>query len=192
MSGEETKSITESDGKKLWIFWVFGLGFFAGFLVALVFADRLKPGHKEIADSGHHEEAPKAEHKEAVQEDPVHMPASHDGTEEVVMSKAMRDRLMTIDFLALLQDAEIHRYRYEGEMRGIVLAKIRTGSIYEKLGFRDGDIIEHINGLAIADIEKNAGEMKEKLPGADLLEFRVRRDDKIRKIRVRVAGPGDK
>lgn len=191
MSTEETKSITETDGKKLWIFWVFGLGFFAGFLVALVVADRLKSGH--TTETAKHEEAPKVEEKEAaVQGEPVHMPAAHDGTEEVVMSKAMRDRLLTVDFLALLQDAEIHRYRYEGEMKGIVLTKIRTSSIYEKLGFRDGDIIEQINGLAIADIEKQAGEMKEKLPGADVLEFRVRRDDKIRKIRVRVSGPGDK
>lgn len=185
MATEETKSITESDGKKLWIFWVFGLGFFAGFLVALVVADKLKnPGKKEVA----HEEVAKVEEHAPKAEE--HEPAaeSHDAAEEVVMTKAMRDRLLTVDFIALLQDAEIHRYRYEGEMRGIVLSKIRTGSIYEKVGFHNGDIIEKINGIAIADIEKRAGEMKEKLPGADVIEFRVRRDDKPKVIRLTVVG----
>lgn len=187
MSTEDTKSITESDGKKLWIFWVFGLGFFAGFLVALVVADRLKSGNDSKKAEVTHIEEPKAE-VHATVEEPAPVIASRETTEEVVMTKAMRDRLMTVDFLALLQDAEIHRYRYEGEMKGIVLSKIRTGSIYEKVGFRDGDIIEQINGIAIADIEKRAGEMKDKLPGADLVEFRVRRDDKTRNIRVKVVG----
>ena len=187
MSTEETKSITESDGKKLWIFWVFGLGFFAGFLVSLVIADRLKNSNDSKKSEIAHEEPKVEEHAKVEEEAPLPV-AAHEATDEVVMTKAMRDRLMTVDFLALLQDAEIHRYRYEGEMKGIVLTKIRTGSVYEKVGFRDGDIIEQINGIAIADIEKRAGEMKEKLPGADLIEFRVRRDDKVRKIRVKVVG----
>lgn len=183
MSTEETKSITESDGKKLWIFWVFGLGFFAGFLVSLVIADRLKNTSESKKPEIAHEEPRVQEHEAAPP--PV---AAHEATDEVVMTKEMRDRLMTVDFLALLQDAEIHRYRYEGEMKGIVLTKIRTGSVYEKVGFHNGDIIEQINGIAIADIEKHAGEMKAKLPGADLIDFRVRRDDKVRKIRIRVVG----
>ena len=188
MSTEDTKSITESDGKKLWIFWVFGLGFFAGFLVALVVADRLKSGDESKKAEITHIEEPKVEVHRPVEEPEPRATPTHESTDEVVMTKAMRDRLLTVDFLALLQDAEIHRYRYEGEMKGIVLSKIRTGSIYEKVGFINGDIIEQINGIAIADIEKRAGEMKEKLPGADQIEFRVRRDDKTRTIRVKVVG----
>lgn len=198
MASEDAKSITETDGKKLWVFWVFGLGFFAGFLVSLVMGDRLKPTAEHKAEVASSEQAAPESHPTSQaghDEEPSRMPEAHEGiksdVKEVVMTKAMRDRLLTFDFISLLQDAEIRRYRFEGEMKGIVLNKIRTGSIYEKIGFKNGDIIEQINGIALADLNRRAEEMRETLPGADRIEFRVRRDDKVRTIRVKVAGPGD-
>lgn len=195
MATEDTKSITESDGKKLWIFWVFGLGFFAGFLVSLVVADKLKSpvdSKQSVVEEQPQIAPPTAPAVPVVEEEPVRQPESHmnDGVQEVVMTKAMRDRLLTFDFMKILQDAEIKRYRFEGETRGVVLNKIRTGSIYEKIGFKDGDIIEQINGIALADIDRRRSEMTGKLPGADQIEFNVRRNDKIQKIRVKIADPG--
>ena len=193
MATNETKSVTESDGKKLWIFWVFGLGFFAGFLVSLVIADRIKGIGKDQKISEHETaEAPVPNPTAMPEEEPVRAPESHvsEGVHEVVMTKAMRDRLLTFDFLKLLQDAEIRKYRHEGETRGIIVNKIRTGSIYEKMGFKDGDIIEQVNGIALADMEHRKVEMAEKLPGADQIEFKIRRDDKTKRIRVKIADPG--
>ena len=186
------------EGKKLWLFWIFGLGFFSGFLIALVVAEKLnerKLAHSEVPKAEPAEVVTEKSHAEPAAEEPgPRAPESHEAMKEtehgeVVLSKAARDRLLTFDFLQLLQDADIHRYRYEGETRGIVLTKIRTGSIYEKVGFEDGDIIEQINGIAIADIEHRAGEMKEKLPMAERVEFTVRRDERKVKLKVRVAAP---
>ena len=82
----------------------------------------------------------------------------------------------------------MHRYRHEGETKGVILAKIRTGSIYDKAGFKDGDIIEQINGIAVADIAKKPSKMKRDLPAADRLVFVVRRNEKIIKLQIRVVG----
>jgi type II secretory pathway component PulC len=109
---------------------------------------------------------------------------------ETTMTPEMRDRLMTFDFLSVLHDAEIKKYRFEGETRGIMLNKIRSGSIFEKTGFKDGDIIVSINGIALADIGhkgKHQKELQETLPGAKQIEFKVRRDEKIVKLRIKIA-----
>ena len=194
---ETTVSPKSREGKKLWIFWIFGLGFFTGFLIALVVAEKVNERVKvSKPETPVAESKPVAPVAEPVAEEPpppvtqapeAH-PTAHSGEEsEVVLSKAARDRLLTIDFLQLMQDAEIHRYRFEGETKGIVLTKIRTGSIYEKVGFQDGDIIEQVNGIAMADIEHRAGEMKDKLPRAERVEFSIRRGDQRLKLKVRVA-----
>jgi type II secretory pathway component PulC len=186
-------------------FMVFFLGFLAGFLVALVVAEKgFKLGKKEETASRPAEVAPESatepaseaagleshatenEHgvkePEKTREDEA--PPQHD----MVITKAMRDRMLTIDFLDLLQDAELHRYRFEGETKGVKLSKIRTGSIYQKAGFKDGDIIEQINGIAVADLERKPAKARQELPAANKVTFKVRRDDKVMTIRVRVAG----
>ncbi len=174
----------------------FFLGFFVGLVLALVGADKwativqktaankaeqivLEPSHAEPpVTTSITPTAPVAETK-SDEERPDH---------DMEITKAMRDRMITIDFLDLLQDADLHRYRHEGETKGVILAKIRTGSIYDKAGFKDGDIIEQINGIAVADIAKKPSKMKHDLPAADRLVFIVRRNDKIIKLQIRVAG----
>jgi type II secretory pathway component PulC len=146
--------------------------------VALEHASETAPeigGHDTEEKAG----APEAEKTTEEDASPQH---------EMVITKAMRDRMLTIDFLDLLQDAELHRYRFEGETKGVKLSKIRTGSIYQKAGFRDGDIIEQINGIAVADLEKKPAKARQELPAANKVTFKVRRDDKVITIRVRVAG----
>jgi hypothetical protein len=197
-NSQATKSVTETDGKKLWVFLVFGLGFFAGFLVSLVVADKIKPTQQtttpsqEVATVPPQQEAEPSE-SSAKRDEDVPSPESHSAAgldhTEVVLTKAMRDRLLTVDFIQLLQDAEIKRYRFEGETKGIVLNKIRTGSIYEKVGFKDGDILEQINGIAFADINRRKAEAAEKLPGADRLELKIRRNDKHHYIKISITDP---
>lgn len=180
----------DSSSSKMWVVWVFLLGGLTGFLVAFIFSDKIKEltGKKEVVSTStveapvapvHVEESPK----------PVVEDIKHESENEVVMTHEMRNRLLTFDFLKLLQDADIRRYRYEGETRGIVLNKIRTGSVYEKIGFKNGDIIESINGMALADVDRRKKEMTEKLPGAESLTFKIRRNEKTQTLRVKVADP---
>ena len=179
-------------------FLVFFLGFFLGFVVALALNGKMAPKETEensltqksesketIAE---HSETAQSESQTAVGDENHDSAGSELSTKEMVISRQTRDRLLTFDFLNLLQDAELHRYRFEGETKGLRLTKIRTGSLYEKAGFKDGDIIEQINGLAFADVEKRPSKAREQLPIADRLTFKVRRDDKVVTIKVKVAG----
>ena len=195
-------------------FLVFFVGFFVGFVVALALNGKVlrkdsgeatvtsKPEAKESV-AEHDESVPSSERSSERPSGPSSELSSaessssgeHADTEtmdapaqEMVISRQTRDRLLTVDFLNLLQDAELHRFRYEGETKGLRLTKIRTGSVYEKAGFKDGDIIEQINGLAVADIEKKPKKAREQLPVADRVSFKVRRDDKVITIKIKVAG----
>jgi type II secretory pathway component PulC len=178
----------------------FFLGFFAGLLLAFIgfekWSDKPKseaPDSKHVAAESAAPEAPPvvAQH-EPLKEPPAHTAGDSHPFEapehDMEITKAMRDRMLTVDFLDLLQDADLHRFRFEGETKGVVLSKIRTGSIYAKAGFKDGDIIEQVNGIAVADIEKRPSKMKHDLPAADRIMFTVRRSGKVIKIQVRVAG----
>lgn len=180
-------------------FLVFFLGFFAGFVAALALNSRVS--HKDASVSPgmgvsevketvtEHQQTPGAQEAEpSLAEGHSESEATEVSSQEMVISRQTRDRLLSIDFLNLLQDAELHRFRYEGETKGLRLTKIRTGSVYEKAGFKDGDIIEQINGLAVADIEKKPKKAREQLPVADRVSFKVRRDDKIITIKIKVAG----
>ena len=175
----------------------FLLGFFVGFLLALIGIEKWS----SISKKGAPTVSEQAVREPAQAEPPVDAEAHQDAQttvedphaadvpdHDMEITKAMRDRMITIDFLDLLQDADLHRFRHEGETKGVILAKIRTGSIYAKAGFKDGDIIEQINGIAVADIEKKSSKMKHDLPAANRLIFTVRRNDKIIKLQIRVAG----
>ena len=202
--GNESLGAVEGS-RRGWGHLLFFLGFFSGFLIALIINERGdRKAHTEKSEhAAVSESAPRAEEHEDVRAPESHEAESHVSearpseesgkdhdapAHEMEITKATRDRLLTVDFLDLLQDAELHRYRFEGETKGVKLTKIRTGSIYQKAGFHDGDIIEQINGIAVADIEKKPMKAKQELPAANSVEFLVRRDDKVIKIRVKVAG----
>ena len=188
-----------------WGFMVFFLGFLAGFLVAMVVGEKgyklaqkeqTTPRQAEVAPEPAPQPQPQAVTSESHDAESglgIKEPEKTRGEDappqhDMEITKGMRDRMLTVDFLDLLQDAEIHRYRFEGETKGVKLSKIRTGSIYQKAGFRDGDIIEQINGIAVADLEKKPSKARQELPAANKVTFKVRRDDKVITIRVRVAG----
>lgn len=51
----------------------------------------------------------------------------------------------------ILQDAKAEPFMVGGELKGFQLTRIRAGSIYEKLGLRNGDVIKEINGQPTND-----------------------------------------
>ena len=191
MATETGSDQIDGNDSKMWVVWVFLLGGLAGFLVSFIFADKIKEltGKKEVVSTPTVEPPVAPVHVEESSKPVVVEEIKHESENEVVMTHEMRNRLLTFDFLKLLQDADIRRYRYEGETRGIVLNKIRTGSVYEKIGFKNGDIIESINGIALADVDKRKKEMADKLPGAESLIFKIRRNEKTQTLKVKVADP---
>jgi type II secretory pathway component PulC len=168
---------------------LFILGFLAGFLVAFIMREKMTSSDSKMISNETLQSEPK---QKPVSEIAEKLPNQNqefsklENEQNVEISKATRDHLLTIDFMSLLQDAELHRFRYEGETRGVTLTKIRTGSIYEKVGFKDGDIIEKINGIAVGEVEKSSNKMRQELPGAEKITFTVRRGEQKVTIKVKV------
>jgi len=72
----------------------------------------------------------------------------------------------------LFSDARILPKYENGEMVGIQLSAIKSGSMYEKFGFKDGDVITELNGIQINNPASSAKLLSE-LTQADSFEFTV-------------------
>jgi general secretion pathway protein C len=72
----------------------------------------------------------------------------------------------------LFSDARILPKYEDGEMVGIQLSAIKSGSMYEKFGFQDGDVITELNGIEINNPASSAKLLSE-LTQAEAFEFTV-------------------
>lgn len=77
---------------------------------------------------------------------------SKDGN--IVADRRWVDKALTTDFAKTLQDAKASPNLVNGEVKGFVLTRIRPDSVYEKMGFQDGDVVETINGIDLNDAAK--------------------------------------
>ena len=99
-------------------------------------------------------------------------------------SAAVRKSYVGVDLMKILQDVRLKKFVAEGEARGVQMTKLRSGSMFEKLGFREGDVVLSVEGLSIA-APKTAN--SESLPGADRLTITILRDNKEIKRTLRLA-----
>jgi general secretion pathway protein C len=77
----------------------------------------------------------------------------------------------------LLDDAVLHpRYDEGGELTGIELSEIRPGSVYDKAGIREGDVLTSVNGVAVGS-PRAAGDIVALLASSERLEVEVERSD---------------
>lgn len=72
----------------------------------------------------------------------------------------------------LFSDARILPKYENGEMVGIQLSAIKSGSMYERFGFQDGDVITELNGIEINNPAASAKLLSE-LTQAESFEFTV-------------------
>lgn len=78
----------------------------------------------------------------------------------------------------VLQDAKAVPYIAPGsggEVSGFKLVAIKTGSIYEKLGLKRGDIIKGVNGEPV-DSPNKAMELYQALKNSDSIQLEINRD----------------
>lgn len=61
------------------------------------------------------------------------------------------EKAITVDFTKTLQDAKASPNVVNGQIKGFVLTRIKPDSIYEKMGLKDGDVVEAINGIELND-----------------------------------------
>lgn len=69
----------------------------------------------------------------------------------VAVTRQWVDKALSVDFAKTLQDAKASPNIVGGEVKGFVLTRIRPDSVYEKMGLKDGDVIEAINGIELND-----------------------------------------
>jgi general secretion pathway protein C len=70
----------------------------------------------------------------------------------VRLTASLRERLVKHDLSKVLMQAAAVPYYVNGELNGFRLWEIDPGSLYEKAGFSDGDIITAINGQPLVDV----------------------------------------
>lgn len=70
---------------------------------------------------------------------------------QIIMSKDYRHKLLTTDFSKLLQDARAEPNFENGELNGFRFTMIKEGSIYQKSGIQNNDIVKEINGVSLVD-----------------------------------------
>lgn len=70
---------------------------------------------------------------------------------EINVTKQWIERAVTLDFAKTLQDAKASPNMVGGQVKGFVLTQIRPDSVYEKMGFENGDVVRSINGIELND-----------------------------------------
>lgn len=67
---------------------------------------------------------------------------------------AYRDRMVRQELPTILMSAASEPVVENGQIRGFRLFQFEPGSIFEKLGMKDGDVVESINGVPLNDVAR--------------------------------------
>ena len=70
---------------------------------------------------------------------------------ETTITTAKKDHMLGADLPKVLQDAKASPNIVNGRVNGFVLTRIKPGSVYEKAGLLNNDIIDEINGVKLTD-----------------------------------------
>ena len=70
----------------------------------------------------------------------------------VRISSELREELTSRQLSRVLMQAAAMPYYEEGRLSGFKLLAIDVGSIYDKVGFKDGDIVTTVNGHKLSDV----------------------------------------
>lgn len=95
------------------------------------------------------------------------------------------DKALTTDFAKTLQDAKASPNLVNGEVKGFVLTRIRPDSVYEKMGFQDGDVVETINGIDLNDAAR-AIQTLNSLKQENAIELSVKRNGVMMPLKIQV------
>ena len=94
---------------------------------------------------------------------------------EFVLSRAEVDKQLS-NLSAILQDAKAVEYRPPGSdtIQGFKMVAIKSGSIYEKLGLKRGDVLQGVNGEDVTSPQQ-AMELYQALKSSDKIDLDISR-----------------
>ena len=104
---------------------------------------------------------------------------------DIKLSRAFVDKNLQ-DLPKILRDAKAVPYikpNADGKVEGFKLVAVKPGSLYEKVGLQNGDIIVGSNGQAI-DSPKQAMELYQSLKKQDSIEIQVIREGEKKNLNI--------
>jgi type II secretion system protein C len=103
----------------------------------------------------------------------------------VKMTETYRDKIVREDLSKILMQATAEPFMENGAIVGFLVSQIDEGSIFQKAGIKDGDIITRINEQELNSIA-NSVKLLQSLKGAKQIEVDIKRAGQIQKIRVEI------
>jgi len=104
---------------------------------------------------------------------------------QIEMSADYKNRLINQDLAQVLQDAKATPNVVGGELKGFRLEKIKNGSIYEKAGLMNGDIVDEINGIPLQNVAQ-AIQLLQSLRNESEVDMKYTRDGKKNSLNMKV------
>lgn len=105
---------------------------------------------------------------------------------EIRLTEEFKRSLLAPDTMSqILQDAKAEPNMVNGELKGFRLTRIREGSIYEKAGFQNDDVVEEINGIPLRDAA-GAIRLLQQLREAKDIEVRLNRGGTSRDMSITI------
>ncbi len=95
--------------------------------------------------------------------------------DKIVMTGMYRDKLVQQDLAKVLMQATAEPHMENGSIAGFKMSQIDEGSIFQKAGIKDGDVITGINGSELNSVAGSITLLKS-LKEADTMEFEIKRD----------------
>jgi general secretion pathway protein C len=89
------------------------------------------------------------------------------------------------DLNQLMQQARIRPYLEASKPAGFLMSDIKPGSIFAKMGLRNGDVVQKINDQVISSPEQ-AIELYQGLMGGGEIALEIKRGQKTEKINYEV------
>lgn len=89
------------------------------------------------------------------------------------------------EFMKLMSQARIVPHFNQGKSEGFLINSIVSGSLYDKAGLKNGDIIQKVNGKAVQNMQQAMGLMQS-LQQATILEVEVKRGGQLQQLSYQV------
>lgn len=104
---------------------------------------------------------------------------------EVTMTQPFRDNLLTTKLSSVLYQAMALPRVINGNINGFTISEITQGSIYEKLGIKNDDVVTEINDTQLDDMSKTIA-LLNTLREENEISFQVERGGKKQSFFVRI------
>ena len=104
---------------------------------------------------------------------------------DIVMSEDYRQKLLTTDFAKLLQEARAEPNMEDGQLNGFRFTMIKEGSLYQKAGIQNDDIVKEVNGVSLVDTAQTI-KLLNSLRGESNIEMKIIRAGNIQTINLQV------